>query len=227
MTKKLLFLFPFLFAFIIVSINHTFDYYNVRSVTGGMVTQTVIIDPGHGGRDPGAVHENIHEKEIVLDISLRVRDNLEKRGITANMTRDIDTDLVSEEMKGSTRQQSSLLERLDISSSSEGEVLVSVHTNSSEDERFFGTQTYFKEGDSQGKLLAECIQAELKKVRMSSREAIPGSFYLLDHSDKPAVIVEVGFVSNEEDRRLLAQEKFRILLSEAIANGIEQYITAR
>ena len=181
---------------------------------------TIVIDPGHGGRDPGANVGNILEKEINLDIAKRIKTYLENRGYKVHLTRTTDTNLVNWKDRGSY-QRASLKERLDIAKKQSYPILISIHCNSSGNKNYFGPQTFYKEGDLEGEKLATNIQRELSQLRNTNRQAAVGEYYLLDNAPFPTVIVEIGFLSNEQDREMLCKEDFRQRIAQAIGQGIQ------
>jgi len=183
----------------------------------------IIIDAGHGGRDPGAVVGGVNEKNINLIIAKEVERLLKNKGYRVSMTRAKDTNLVNWKDNGSY-QRASLWQRAHLSKKKNAQVLVSIHCNSDSNKAFFGPQTFYHPQSTKGRELAQTIQAELIKVKPSKRRAIPGNYYLLNNTSCTTVIVELGYLSNEKDRSSLCSTEYRKKFAQAIATGISKNI---
>lgn len=172
----------------------------------------VVVDPGHGGKDPGAIGiGGLQEKHVVLPISHQVREILESQGVAVRMTRTDDRFI-------SLAGRSQLANRLD------ADLFVSIHANAISLSRpdVNGVETFYY---SSGRRLAQSIQSSiLRRVQMRNRGVKQANFYVLRNSAMPAVLVEVGFVTGREDAPRLANADFRRQMAEAIAEGILQYI---
>jgi len=173
----------------------------------------VVIDPGHGGRDPGAVGINgLQEKQVIFPISLRVAELLEQQGVTVVMTRRTDSTL-------------DLQNRVDIAERARGNLFVSIHANAISMSRpdVNGLETYY--ASETGRRLAAAIQASmLAATGMNDRGVKQARFYVLRRTSMPAALVEVGFVTGAADAPRLADPAWREVLANAIARGILQYI---
>ncbi len=174
--------------------------------------QVVIIDPGHGGPDPGAVGiGGIKEKEIVLDISSRISAILEQQGVSTVMTRTADIDL-------------DLEPRVELADRMRATVFVSIHANAISMARpeVNGLETYYYDS---GYDLARMIHASvLQTAQIRDRGVRSARFYVLRKSSMPSVLVETGFVTGAEDAANLANSAHRQRMAEGIARGILQYI---
>ncbi|MGF1539683.1 MAG: N-acetylmuramoyl-L-alanine amidase [Pleurocapsa sp.] len=172
----------------------------------------VIIDPGHGGKDPGAIGiGGLMEKDIVLPISLDVAEILRKQGIEVKMTRDTDNFI-------------SLQGRTDLANNIDADLFVSIHANAINMSRpdVNGLETYYYQS---GRRLAEVIHwSILNDINIDDRGIRRARFYVLRHSAMPAVLVEVGFVTGAKDAPNLKSPSHRRQMAEAIARGIIQYI---
>ena len=188
----------------------------------------VIIDPGHGGEDSGAVANSILEKDINLDISLRVRDMLRASGITVKMTRDSDLSIY-DTSAGTIREKkvSDLKNRVEIANSSKNNILVSIHQNKFEDSKYSGAQMFYSTNNEKSKILAESIRQSVTGLiqQDNKRELKKGdsSIYLLNNSTVPSVIVECGFLSNAEEAKKLSDEEYKNKMAFAIYCGILEY----
>ncbi len=172
----------------------------------------VIIDPGHGGYDSGAIGiGGLREKDVILPISLDVAEILGKQGIDVIMTRDNDNFI-------------SLEGRTDLANDLDADLFVSIHANSINLSRpdVSGLETYYYQS---GRRLAELIHYSiLNGVNIDDRGIRRARFYVLRHSIAPAVLVEVGFVTGADDASHLKDPNHRRQMAEAIARGIIEYI---
>jgi N-acetylmuramoyl-L-alanine amidase len=174
---------------------------------------TITIDPGHGGRDPGAVGiGGLRESDIVLDISRQVANQLEQQGVQVVMTRQDDREV-------------DLAPRVQIANQARSNLFVSIHANAISMSRpdVNGLETYYY--SSNGERLAQVIHSTvLQMTGVRDRRVRFARFYVLRNTAMPAVLVEVGFVTGEEDARRLADPAFRTQMAEAIATGILRYV---
>lgn len=171
--------------------------------------QRVVIDAGHGGKDPGAIGYDLYEKTVALSISQQVKSMLEHKGIEVMMTRGEDLFV-------------SLENRVAISNHSSADLFVSIHANGYSNPSANGVETFYYEGSHQGKQIAQMIQQELaEKTANRNRGVFASDFYVLKHTDMPAVLVEAGFVSNEKDASLLKTQEYQQKVAEAISTGID------
>jgi N-acetylmuramoyl-L-alanine amidase len=178
--------------------------------------RVVVIDPGHGGADPGAVGiGNLHEADVVMDISNQVASILEQQGVQVVMTRrnDVEVDLEP---------------RVAMAEQSNASVFVSIHANAISMSRpeVNGLETYYY---SSGEGLADTIHATILQsgLGMKDRGVRQARFYVLRRTSMPAVLVETGFVTGEEDAPRLATPGFRSQMATAIAQGILSYLQGR
>ncbi|RJX23270.1 MAG: N-acetylmuramoyl-L-alanine amidase CwlD [Dethiobacter sp.] len=183
------------------------------------------IDPGHGGYDPGAKRGGVQEKDVVLEISLFLREYLQQGGAWVVMTRDRDTDLL--EIMAGPKKRLDMQNRLQIVEEAGVELLVSIHTNSINSSRWRGAQVFYQEGHEEGKLLAAAIQDELRRVlKNTDRLAKGGNFFMLRESSMTGALVEVGFLSNPDEARLLTAPEYQKKIAWAIYLGIIKYLTS-
>lgn len=169
----------------------------------------VVIDAGHGGSDHGAIRNNINEKDITLDISKRVQKLLEKKGYEVAMTRTDDTYV-------------GLQERVDFSEIFNPDIFVSIHVNSSNSETPSGLETHYYKDNSL--TLAKHLHASmLNHINSKDRGLFKSKFYVINHTTAPAVLVEIGFLSNPSERVQLVTESRKNATAKAIAEGIDDY----
>ena len=169
----------------------------------------IVIDPGHGGNDVGAIRGDITEKEITLDVSKRVLNILEKKGYKVEMTRDNDKTV-------------SLQDRVAFSESEHPDIFVSIHVNSSEKPEITGIETHYYRQESMS--LAQTVHAALaSNIKTNNRGLFKSKFYVINHTTAPAILVEIGFISNDGERAELVSDKRKQATAKAIAEGVENY----
>lgn len=200
----------------------------IRSVDSS--GKLIVIDPGHGalqtwgGSDPGAIGPSgLRERDVVRSISLQLGNILLNEGFTVIYTREGETGLTLED-------------RASVASISGAELLVSIHANASTDRSMSGTMTFYhapwgsdlQNQISQRKKLSNYIQSELmNRLQRENKGVRDANFSVLRNCPIPAALVEVAFISNPEEEKLLADQAFQRRAAEAIALGIKRYLTAR
>lgn len=198
------------------------------SPAGPVKVWQVAIDAGHGGYDPGIWHKNtdIMEKDLTLAIAIKLKDLLEADGLTALLIRDSDMDYVPAKdlWRGKTRKQMDLYRRLELVKQARAEILVSIHINAGARNSYGGAESFYSGSSEQGKMLAESIQNELINIPgMIKRPAKPASYYLLDNSPVPTVLVEVGYLTHRDEGKKLLTAGYQEKLAQAMLNGIKNY----
>jgi N-acetylmuramoyl-L-alanine amidase len=180
----------------------------------------IVIDPGHGGNDPGAANSSygLVEKQLTLAISLRLRSVLQHLGWRVVMTRDSDYEVG--DPQGADAQE--LQARCDVANAAGARVFVSVHVNSSVAHGLNGTTTYYwRQAD---KAFAQAVQRSLVVADGITDDGVKrNNFYVIKHTDMPAVLVETAFLSNTRDSELLARPAFLDKLAQGIANGVMEF----
>lgn len=190
--------------------------------------KVIYLDPGHGGPDGGAGDKDALEKDLALNISLKLRDFLQEQGALVIMTREIDKDLASPETKGyRKRKREDLKTRLKLINSSEADLFLSIHLNSIPSPKWSGAQTFFTPHFEENERIAKFIQDEfISSLGNTTRKAkIINNVYILKHAKKPGALVEVGFLSNPEERRNLITSAYQEKIAVSIYKGISRYFT--
>lgn len=169
----------------------------------------IVLDPGHGGEDPGAVSGEIFEKDINLAIALMVRDNLVgQEGITVSMTRDDDS-------------FPSLTERAEFANKEDADLYVSIHANALEDETYSGLFTFYHPAKRSSKKPAELIQNAASTASGAiDRGVRTENYVVLRETDMLAVLVETGFMTCPEELEKLIEPEYQAKLAQGIADGI-------
>ena len=175
----------------------------------------VVIDPGHGGPDSGAIGiGGLRETDVVLDVSKIVTNILNKKGVKVKMTRTNEIDL-------------DLGPRVSMANNTKADLFVSIHANASigKKRNINGLETFYYSG-WKGRLLAEKIQKQIIKVSPGSpdRGVRRGSYFVIKQTNMPAVLVEIGFVTGKLDGSRLSKDMHRERVAYAIARGILEYL---
>ena len=183
----------------------------------------IVIDAGHGGKDGGAVSvTGTFEKHLNLDISLSIRETLHVLGYEVIMTRETDVELTHPD--GGTRKMQDLRGRLEIAEDNKHAVFVSIHMNKFSASKYCGLQVYYSPNNNSSINLAGAVQNAVRsslqpdndrKIKMAD-----SSIFLLQKITSPAILVECGFLSNENEAELLDTPEYRIKLSTVITTAI-------
>lgn len=225
MKKALMILFSgFLLIAICINISYKIDDVMVKTVgiNNIQTKKTVIIDPGHGGIDVGTVGiDGSLEKNINLSISLDLYDFLMVSGINTVLTRDGDYEMYR---AGEQRTKSDLYNRMDYINSVPNSILISIHQNHFENEAEWGTQVWYSPNDEISPTLADKILQSVKKniqpENKRENKVSDNSYYILYKAQKPSVMVECGFVSNENENKRLQDKEYQRDMAYSILVGI-------
>lgn len=186
----------------------------------------VMLDPGHGGIDPGAIGQGeIYEKHYVLDIVLQMAEILEAHGLNVGLTRDHDRD-VSHLVDEGTRHRRDLLGRFKLMH--QAKVGISVHANATKDPKQSGALVFYMKDQYLDQVYAQLVLEELEKVQvLNEHRVIPRSTLLLLKAKPPVLLVEIGFMSNPTDLAKLGDPQFRTSIAQALSSGILNFISWR
>lgn len=188
----------------------------------------ILLDAGHGGPDGGAGTGKTLEKDIALEITLKVRDYLQQNGAMVVMTRETDTDLADPDTRGySRRKVEDLKKRLQLINKSDNDFFISIHLNAIPSSRWSGAQTFYAPHHKENARAAKFVQEELREnLGNTTRKAKPiSNVYILDHAKKPGILVEVGFLSNPVEKENLKKEAYQEKVAASIYQGILRYYT--
>ena len=192
----------------------SYDYLQLPNVQKNKYS--VVIDPGHGGLDPGAIGiRGIRETDVVLEVSKIVKKLLSEKGVKVRLTRNNEVDL-------------DLPPRVSFANNTDADIFVSIHANASRGKRrdINGLETYYFKG-WRGRLLAKKIQKQILRVSPGSpdRGVKQGRFYVIKNTRMPAVLVEIGFLTGRLDARRLEKTAHRKRIAYAITKGILEYLS--
>ena len=185
----------------------------------------VVIDPGHGGKDPGKVGvSGVLEKEINLQIAKKLKLLLEAEDVTVVLTRDSDAGLYQESDRN--KKVADMRARCALITEVQPDVVISIHQNSYHEESVKGAQCFYHTSSKEAKELAELIQEQFRKMDDSNKRQIQSnsSYYLLKKTEVPTVIAECGFLSNWEEEGKLMQESYQEQLAWGMHLAILKYL---
>lgn len=194
----------------------------------GASSNKILIDPGHGGIDGGAVSKSgTLEKDINLNISLMLRDELKKQGFEVVMTREEDKGLYTD--SGSIRKKKieDLNNRCKLKSECDCDMFISIHLNAFPESRYYGAQVWYGDSKESGKL-AHIIQRDFReKIDTSNkRQEKPAndSYKILRCNESmPSVIVECGFLSNPMEEARLKTKDYQLKIAQVLAQSISDF----
>jgi N-acetylmuramoyl-L-alanine amidase len=175
--------------------------------------KTVVIDAGHGGKDPGATSSyGYEEKTVNLDVALQIAQILKDRGLRVIMTRNNDTFIELEE-------------RAAIANRNRADIFVSIHSDSSAKSSTNGFTVYVeRSGSSASTSLADAIDRRMAQTGISSNGVSKADYRVLTHTGCPAVLIELGYLSNYWEAKQLINKDIQKKLAYAITDGITDYI---
>lgn len=193
--------------------------------------KVIVLDPGHGGPDGGAVSQaGTQEKDVTLQISFYLQDYLQEAGALVYLTREKDQDLASPDTERiRSRKAEDLLRRIHFVKEKKADALISIHLNAIPSPLWSGAQTFYYPAKEENRRLAAFIQSELvRNLENTKRFAKQkGDVYILKTSPVPTALVEVGFLSHPKESKLLTQTGYQKKIAASIFLGIIQYYTGK
>ncbi len=187
-----------------------------------LVGKVIVVDPGHGGIDPGSHNgQGIMEKEIVLEIARDVCYLLARARAVPILTRHGDWEMSPIAPEETTRHRQDLAARIRIAHRTNADAFVSVHADKARSGSARGAAVFYSRNNPDSKRLATCILRAIKDVApRPGSSVLEGDYYVLNAAQLPAVIVEVGFISNPEEKELLLAPSYRGEIAEAVVAGL-------
>ena len=187
------------------------------TLTGKIIT----IDPGHGGRDAGTSYGKIYEKDLNLAISKVLKNVLEEKGATVYMIREDDSDLSSKWDRA--KKRGDLYRRILKIQENKSDLYLSIHINYHYYSSVSGAEVLYHPINPNNLILAESIMDEFKNNLNTNRKVIKTNLYLYSNTRVPGVLIECGFISNQNERYLLQKKSYQEKLANAIGKGVENY----
>ena len=213
---KLYVFFSFLILLCLVSFGQA------KTVSKPLYQKTIFLDAGHGGPDSGALYRNIYEKDINLSIVKKLEKKLTDKGAKVFLTRDGDYDLSVPYTVN--RKRSDLSRRSNMINRSQCDLYISIHLNADTSTTYHGAQVFYDSKVKQNKKIAEIIQSDLKQYLYTTREVKQkNDMYLFHRLEKPGVLVEIGYITNPNDRYLLLQNEYQEKVAKILTNSIIRY----
>lgn len=186
-----------------------------------LLGKVIYIDPGHGGKDPGTLYKDIYEKDINLEICLKLQKVLESEGAIVYLTRYGDYDLSNNSY---SRKKSDLNNRAKIINESGADIYISIHLNSISSSTWRGAQVFYDDVNEKNIEIANLFQEQLKKDLKTTRKVKEINNMLMNRKIKiPGILIEAGFLSNPNDRYLLRQDNYQYKICNSIRDGLIKY----
>lgn len=202
---------------------YSFSFVQAAENNLDLFGKVIYIDPGHGGIDPGAIYKDMKESEINLKISKKIASELEAQGAVVYLTRYDDYDLSLPNTIN--RKRSDLSRRGNIINNSNCDMYISIHLNSETSSSWYGAQVFYDDVNPDNQKIAQIIQDELKNNLRTTREIkLSHDIYLNKRVKRPGVLIEVGFISNPNERYLLKQDDYQQKVASTITAGIKKYL---
>ena len=202
-----------------------FSFISKPSSTQPTNIATIVIDAGHGGIDGGCtgVSSGVKESDLNLKYSKILEKMCQEVGFKVIMTRSSEEGLYSPLAKN--KKRSEMEKREEIIKNSDADLFVSVHMNSMTNHSLSGAQVFYKQGSQSGKIFADCVtnflKADLGKTRGESKG---GDYYVLNCHDKAGILIECGFLSNEEEEKLLMDHEYMETFCNSVLKGIISFL---
>ena len=181
----------------------------------------IIIDAGHGSKDVGTSYNDILEKDLNLNISKKLEEQLIMKGASVILVREGDYDLSSPNSK--KRKRSDFNNRIEYINNSNADIYLSIHINYLNEKKYNGAQVFYNK--DKNKKLANTIQMELNKITTPRAIKKTPNVYMYDKLKIKGVLIECGFLSNYNERNKLINDDYQTLLSKTIVDGITKYFT--
>lgn len=186
--------------------------------------KTIAIDPGHGGYDPGAIRGDVYEKNITLTVSKILAQKLQNQGAETVLTRCGDYNHAICGLHGRSAKRYDFNQRIKIIHDHDADIVISIHVNSLRNRSYAGAETFYHPRSPNGKILADNIQTRLKNIPgMRQRTVKSSCFYILCNTKVTSVLVELGFLSNPREGKLLQQPDYQEKLADHICQGVIDY----
>lgn len=200
----------------IQSINASRTYHSLSGVS-------IILDPGHGGKDDGARAGNVKEQEINLKIAKKLETLLKNNGASVTLTRDGAYDLAS--ANATNRKREDMKKRMEIINADQTDLFLSIHLNAYPNTSVKGAQAFYEKDNEVSKVFADIIQKNFKKLTGTNMTSKTGDYYILNNAKKIGSLVECGFLSNDEDRSKLVTDEYQQDIAESLCNSIVEYFS--
>lgn len=189
--------------------------------SGGLKGKKITLDAGHGGSDPGAIGASgTREKDVTLKITKKVQELLKKKGAKVSMTRTGDKDVYGPNASDVQELQA----RVDVAEDNDADAFISIHINSSTNKKVGGFSSYYYPKTSNDARLAQAVQDRLvKNFGLDDLGIRKANFYVNKRCSMPSTLLELAFISNPKEEKLMKSNWYINKLAKSIADGIEDY----
>ena len=189
--------------------------------TRPLLDKIIYLDPGHGGIDSGTTYNNILEKDINLILCKKLRESLINNGATVYLTRDTDKDL---SLSKTNRKRSDLINRAYLINKTKPDIYLSIHINYLSNTKYKGLQIFYNNKNKENENIATSLTKYLKEKTWNIREPkYNNTYYMYQNITSPGVLIEVGFISNPDDRYRLTHEKYQDILIDNLTYSVLKY----
>ena len=201
----------------IFSISHVYANIEKRPLLG----KSIYLDPGHGGIDSGTTYKNILEKDINLILCKKLQQSLINNGATVYLTRNTDKDLA---LSKNNRKRSDLINRAYLINKTKPDMYISIHVNYLSNSKYKGLQIFYNNKNKENEKMAESLTKYIKEKTWNVRTPkYNNTYYMYKNIDSPGVLIEVGFISNPDDRYRLTHEEYQDKLISNLTYSINEY----
>lgn len=198
------------------------DNISASRISLPLLGTVITVDPGHGGRDSGTMYNKILEKDLNLEISKYLDEELTKKGAITYMTRESDIDLSS--IYDPKKKRGDLYRRLLFIKKHHSQMYLSIHINWYKNENYQGAEVLYNPINKENKVLATYIMNEFKKELGSKRNIKTTDLYMYKNTTVPGVLIECGYLSNYLDRKRLQDPKYQQKISQVITSAVIKYL---
>ena len=211
---------------VVITLSFIVDVATAESSTDTpSIGYTVVVDPGHGGLDPGSIgyKTKVKESDINLAISKKLETELKRAGITVVMTRTTEDGLYG--LSTNNYKKRDMAKRREIIENTRPNMVISVHMNSYIKHNLRGAQAFYDKNSDISRKLALCIQNQFaSNLEASDKGVSVGDYYMLKCTDAPSIIAECGFLSNEQDEKLLLKNDYQNKIVSCIVAGVLSFL---
>jgi len=208
--------------FVLILFLCTFSFARADDQELILLGKVIYLDPGHGGLDPGAIYKDIEEATINLEISQKLMNVLEQQGAIVYLTRNGDYDLAVN--NAVNRKRSDLSRRGNIINRSMCDLYLSIHLNADTSNTWKGAQVFYDDINPNNEKIAKIMQQVLKEDLKTTRKYKETSdMYLHKRVTRPGVLIEVGFITNPNERYLLTTDSYQQKVANTITRGVIKY----
>ena len=199
-----------------------FNYVSAENKTLPLLSKVIYLDAGHGGADSGAYYKNVKESDLNLQISKKIMKALKADGATVYLTRYDDYDLAVNHAYH--RKRSDLSRRANIINKSGCDMYISVHLNATTSETWYGAQVYYDSINPENEKIAKVFQEELARYLNTDRQYKNNNTKYMQHRiNRPGILLEVGFLSNPNERYLLQKASYQDKVAEVVRKAVVKY----